>query len=55
MISEITVTLGELYFRAASFFEMEKGTIVRAMEYWIDEGTQEPPAWRSRFGERWTR
>jgi hypothetical protein len=36
----------------ASFFEVRDGLIGRATDYWVDERSQNPPAWRARWVER---
>ena len=50
--SEIVVRHGEATFRAASFFELRDGRIVRTTEYWVEEGAEEPSPWRAGWAER---
>jgi ketosteroid isomerase-like protein len=40
-------------FHAASFFDVRDGRIVRGTEYWVDAPTDEPPAWRAEWVERY--
>ena len=40
-------------FHAASFFEVRDGRIVSGTEYWVDPATDDPPAWRARWAERY--
>ena len=40
-------------FHAASFYEVRDGRIVRATEYWVDPPTEDPPAWRAQWVERY--
>lgn len=40
-----------IYF-CAGFYEVRDGRIMRATEYWVTEGGQEPPFDRSRWAER---
>lgn len=39
-------------FRVAAFMEVADGLIVRSMEYWVQVGGAEPPAWREGFATR---
>ena len=52
VVSEITVTAGIGVFRAASIFDIHDRKISRANEYWIEQGLEKPPAWRTPFLER---
>jgi ketosteroid isomerase-like protein len=40
-------------FHAASFFEVRDRQVVGGTEYWVDPPTEEPPAWRSEWVERY--
>ena len=40
-------------FYAASFYEIHDGRIVRATDYWVDPPTEDPPAWRAQWVERY--
>ena len=40
-------------FHAASFFEVREGQIARGTEYWVDPPTEDPPAWRAEWVERY--
>jgi ketosteroid isomerase-like protein len=40
-------------FLAASFFEVRDGQIARGTEYWIDPPSEDPPAWREQWVERY--
>ncbi|MBA3729080.1 MAG: nuclear transport factor 2 family protein [Actinobacteria bacterium] len=51
VVAELRVTLGSEVSHAACFYEMEGGRIARGVEYWIDEGWQDPPQWRARWVE----
>jgi hypothetical protein len=51
-VSRIRVTQAGTSFHAASFFEVTGGVIQHAVEYWVTEGSEEPPDWRARFSER---
>ena len=53
VVSEVRVPHRDLgTFWAASFFELRAGKIVRAAEYWVEEGFEQPPAWRRQWVER---
>ena len=52
VVSEITVTPGIGVFRAASIFDIHDRKISRANEYWIEQGLEKPPVWRTPFLER---
>jgi len=52
VVSEIIVTAGTRVFRAASLFEMSTGKLRHATEYWVEEGSEKPPAWRAPFADR---
>lgn len=39
-------------FRVAAFTEVVDGLIARSMEYWVQVGGTEPPAWRAGFASR---
>jgi len=52
VVSEIVVPSPQGTFRAASFFEVRDGRIVRATEYWLEEGGEAPPRWRTGWAER---
>ncbi|HKX25221.1 MAG TPA: hypothetical protein VJP08_02765, partial [Actinomycetota bacterium] len=53
VVSEVRVPFREeAVFYVASFFEVRDGAIHRAVEYWVEEGQEEPPEWRRAFGER---
>jgi ketosteroid isomerase-like protein len=39
-------------FRVAAFMEVEDGRIARSMEYWVQVGGAEPPAWRADLATR---
>jgi ketosteroid isomerase-like protein len=51
-VSRIRVDQSGTRFHAASFFTVRDGLIEEAVEYWVTEGSEEPPEWRSRFSER---
>jgi ketosteroid isomerase-like protein len=52
VVSEVRVPFrDEAEFVVASFFEVRDGRIHRAVEYWVQAGQEEPPAWRRRFTE----
>jgi ketosteroid isomerase-like protein len=51
-VSRIRVDQSGIRFHAASFFEVRDGQIHEAVEYWVTEGSEEPPAWRARFSDR---
>ena len=36
-------------FWCAGFYTVEEGAITRGVEYWISEGSADPPDWRHRF------
>jgi hypothetical protein len=40
------------HFHAASFFTVREGFVEEIVEYWVTQGSEEPPAWRARFGQR---
>jgi ketosteroid isomerase-like protein len=51
VVSEVRVDQeGERFF-ATSFFELEEGRIVRAVEYWSGGAPELPPAWRAKWTE----
>jgi hypothetical protein len=49
--SEVRVDHEGKRFYAASFFELEDGRIVRAVEHWSDGEPAPAPAWRARWTE----
>jgi ketosteroid isomerase-like protein len=49
---EAAVTHPEGVAHAAGFYKLRGGRILRAIEYWVDGRSQEPPAWRARWVER---
>ena len=51
-VSRIRVDQAGTRFHAASFFTVRGGLIEDAVEYWVTEGSEEPPDWRARFAER---
>lgn len=53
VVSEVRVPFrDEAVFSVASVFEVRDGLISRAVEYWVEDGQEEPPEWRRKFGER---
>jgi len=50
--SEIRVTHPDGNFSAASFFEARDGKLASVWELWVEEGSEEPPVWRSGWSER---
>ena len=55
VVSEVEVPHAEFgRFRAASFWTVTGGKIVRGTEYWSSVGADEAPLWRSAFVERIT-
>jgi ketosteroid isomerase-like protein len=53
VVSEVEVPHGDLgIFRAASFWTVRDGRILRATEYWTSLGADESPQWRAAFVER---
>jgi SnoaL-like domain len=50
--SRIRVDQSGLRFHAASFFEVAEDVIQSVVEYWVTEGSEEPPEWRAQFSER---
>lgn len=54
VVSEVEVPHAELgQFRAASFWTVADGRIVRGTEYWTTTGGDQRPEWRSAYVERW--
>jgi hypothetical protein len=51
-VSRIRVDQSGTRFHAASFFTVRDGLIEEAIEYWVTEGSEEPPAWRGRFSKQ---
>ena len=51
-VSRIRVDQSGTRFHAASFFTVRDGLIEEAIEYWVTEGSEEPPDWRARFAQR---
>ena len=51
VVSEVRVDQDWQRFFAASFFEVEGGRIVRALEYWSDGEPSPAPDWRARWME----
>jgi ketosteroid isomerase-like protein len=53
VVSEVEVPHEDLgIFRAASFWTVHDGRIVRATEYWTGLGADESPRWRAAFVQR---
>jgi ketosteroid isomerase-like protein len=52
VVSEVEVPHAELgTFRAASFWTVTGGQIVRGTEYWTSVGADQPPQWRAAYVE----
>jgi hypothetical protein len=51
-VSRIRVEQAGSRFHAASFFTVRNDLIEDAVEYWVTEGSEEPPDWRARFSLR---
>jgi ketosteroid isomerase-like protein len=51
-VSRIRVDQSGTRFHAASFFAVRDGLIEDAVEYWVTEGSEEPPDWRARLSLR---
>jgi ketosteroid isomerase-like protein len=51
VVSEVKVEHDGRRFFAVSFFDLDNGQIVRAVEYWSDGERQPAPAWRARWAE----
>ena len=51
-VSRIRVEQSGIRFHAASFFDVSDGLIRQAVEYWVTEGSEEPPEWRARYSTR---
>ena len=51
VVSEVRVDQEGQRFFAASFFEVEGGRILRALEYWSDGEPSPAPDWRARWME----
>jgi ketosteroid isomerase-like protein len=49
--SLVRVTQEGEVFHAATFFDVRDGRLARAVELWVTEGAEAPPAWRARFSE----
>ena len=47
--SRIRVTHPDGTFHAASFFSHAGGLLTGVWELWVEEGHEQPPAWRARF------
>ena len=52
VVSEVEVPQGADVHRAASFWTVEGGRIVRGREYWTAVGADPSPAWRAPYVER---
>jgi ketosteroid isomerase-like protein len=50
--SRIRVDQDHQVFHAASFFTVRDGLIAEAVEYWVGQGQEQPPAWRKAFSAR---
>jgi len=54
VVSEVEVPHADLgTFRAASFWTVAEGRIVRGTEYWTGVGADQPPQWRARYTQRY--
>ncbi len=51
VVSEVRVEQEGRRFFAVSFFELEEGRIVRAVEHWSGGEPEPAPAWRARWTE----
>jgi ketosteroid isomerase-like protein len=51
-VSRIRVDETGARFHAASFFTMSDGLVQEAVEYWVTEGSEEPPDWRTEYARR---
>ncbi|MQY12418.1 hypothetical protein SRB5_25520 [Streptomyces sp. RB5] len=52
VVSEVEVPHDELgVFRAASFWTVRDGRVIRATEYWTSPGADPRPQWRAAFAE----
>jgi ketosteroid isomerase-like protein len=51
-VSRIRVDQAGMVFHAASFFSVRDGLLSEAVEYWVTQGSEEPPEWRAKFARR---
>lgn len=49
--ARVRVTLGDVTSHCAQFASISHGRISAALELWVDERSEEPPAWRASFTE----
>lgn len=49
VVAEVDVPLGSTTFRSVGIWEVQDGAVVSAKEYWVQPGSEEPPAWRARY------
>lgn len=53
VVAEVEVPQKDVgVFRTAAFMEVTNGLITRSVEYWVQVGGSEPPAWRKGFVRR---
>lgn len=53
VVAEVEVPQKDVgVFRTAAFMEVMNGLITRSVEYWVQVGGSEPPAWRKDFASR---
>jgi ketosteroid isomerase-like protein len=50
--AEVAISHSDGVSHCSGFYELRKGRIARATEYWVEAGTDEPPAWRAKWVER---
>ena len=47
--AQVRVSHGDDAFWCAGFYTVTDGVIVRGVEHWVTEGSEDPPEWRRRF------
>lgn len=47
--AQVRVEHGDVVFWCAGFYRVTGGVIASGVEHWVTEGSEQPPAWRSRF------
>ena len=47
--AQVRVIHGDDVFWCAGFYTVTDGVIVRGVEHWVTEGSEDPPEWRRRF------
>lgn len=49
VVAEVDVPLGGTTYRSVGIWEVRDDRVVLGREYWVQPGSEEPPAWRAPY------